>query len=166
MLKPIIGKTENVSRRMVKRVEAGSEGPICAIWPCTRCRALRMSTSQRKKTLISVEPRPVMERTLVMPGTTRIVCSSGRVTVSIWISIGANRDTRKIRLRENGNGQAENENDAGEREAQRDQQQRPAMRLDEVRQAPGHGSFSAFSPLPASFLPASPVLTWAPSGRL
>src|SRR5207253_326639 len=74
--------------------------------------------------------------------------------------LSADRNTRKIGLWKDGDGQAENENDAGEREAQHDQQQRPAMRLDEVRQAPGHGSFCAFSPLPAS-LPAPPVLTWA-----
>jgi len=47
-----------------------------------------MSTSQRKKTLISVEPRAVTDRMAVMPGTMRIASSMGRVTRSIWISTG------------------------------------------------------------------------------
>ena len=69
--------------------EGGREGVICEIRPCTRCRALRISTSQRKKTLISVEPRLVTERTFVIPGTRRMASSSGRVTVTICTSTGA-----------------------------------------------------------------------------
>ena len=48
-----------------------------------------MSTSQRKKTLISLDPRAVFDRTVVMPGTSRMASSIGRVTCSICMFTGA-----------------------------------------------------------------------------
>jgi hypothetical protein len=74
---------------MVKRASAGIDGMICEMRPCTMCSASRTSTSQRKKTLMSVPPRAVIERTVTMPGTVRMVSSSGRVTVSNCTSMGA-----------------------------------------------------------------------------
>ena len=94
-----MGKTEKVRRRVVNRVDGGRAGVISAIWPWTRCSAFWMSTSQRKNTLISVEPRPVTERRSVMPGTRRIACSIGRVTVSIWMSTGAMPFSARIEIR-------------------------------------------------------------------
>src|SRR6266702_1175052 len=67
--------------------------------PWTRCRAFRMSTSQRKNTLISVEPGALTERTLVIPGTSRIASSMGRVTVRAWTSTGAIPLSTRITIR-------------------------------------------------------------------
>ena len=98
-LNPIIGNTENVRRCTLNRASGGSVGMICAICPCTRCSAFRMSTSHRKNALISVAPRAVTLRTSVIPGTSRIACSIGRVTSSICMFTGAIPLSTRITIR-------------------------------------------------------------------
>ena len=108
-----------------------------------------MSTSQRKNTLISVDPRAVTERIVVIPGTMRMVSSMGRVTRSIWISTGVMPLSTRMTIRgksvcgENRDGQAEDERHPGECKRQDDDDHRPSVRLDELGEAAGHGFFSS-----------------------
>lgn len=61
-----------------------------------------MSTCQLKKTLISAEPRPVVERIVTEPGMSFIASSMGRVMIAIVSSAGitplSTRMTRRGKL--------------------------------------------------------------------
>ena len=137
-----------------------------------------MSTSQRKKTLISVAPRAVTERMVVTPGTMRMASSIGRVTrqhLNVhWRDavVHQNDNAREIRLREYRDRQAKHECDAGERKTEYDDYHRPRMRLDKLSKAVGHCFVSTRSrtcvpsgnPYPPSTITESPaftpLLTW------
>ncbi len=78
-----------------------------------------MSTFQVKKTLISAEPRPVIERIVETPRISFIASSIGRVMVAI-ISVGRHDavvDEKdhpgKVRLREDGRREGQGRVDAG-----------------------------------------------------
>ena len=116
-----------------------------------------MSTSQRKKTLISVDPRAVTERTVVMPGTRRMASSIGRVTVTS-LDVGRrdsvvdqDDDAGEIGLREDRDRQLEDEDQAGQRKGEHDENHRAAMRFHKVGNLGIH-------------FPASEIFTSVPSG--
>src|SRR5206468_4030564 len=87
-LTPIIGKAEKVSRQTVVLAVAGSVERIWERRLFTYNSDWIMFTCQLKKTLISAEPRPVVERTVTAPGMSFIASSMGRVMVAIISSAG------------------------------------------------------------------------------
>ena len=117
-LTPRMGKAENVSRRVVVLTVAGSVDRIWLKRASTWSSASTMSTFQVKKTLISAEPRPVVERMRSAPGISFIASSMGRVTVAIISSAGMTplstmMTTRgKVGLRKDRRGQVESGVDA------------------------------------------------------
>ncbi len=75
-------------RRVSTFVPAGSSGTICAVAAFTCSVADAMSVPQAKLTEISAEPRLVVERTPLTPGTLRMACSTGRVSIASVCSAG------------------------------------------------------------------------------
>ncbi len=84
----MIGNTVGSMRRVPTCVPGGSCGTICAVAALTWSVADAMSVPQSKLTEISAEPRLVVERTPLTPGTLRIACSIGRVTITSICSAG------------------------------------------------------------------------------
>ncbi len=83
-----MGKAEKVSRHTVVLAVAGREERIWERRLSTYSSDWIMSTRQLKKTLISAEPRPVVERTVMEPGISFIASSIGLVMVAIISSAG------------------------------------------------------------------------------
>ena len=83
MLRMKTGKTSGVRRSTVSSASAGSSLWISAIpfWTC--CSATTMLVAGSNCPEISAAPRMLRERTRLMPGTSMMACSIGRVTVSI-----------------------------------------------------------------------------------
>ena len=93
-------------RRTLKVTPAGRVADVRARLASVRCSARSMSVFQAKLTLMSAEPRLVVERRLRTPGTALIASSIGRVMVaSVW-SIG--RSPASIDTAMRGNGTAGN----------------------------------------------------------
>ena len=76
----MIGKTVASMRRTLSCVPEGSCGKICEMAELTCKVSLAISNPQLKLMEISAEPRLVVERTSVTPGTRRTASSTGRVT--------------------------------------------------------------------------------------
>ncbi len=85
---PVIGKTEKVKRNARVSTLAGRLDRTCARRARTCSSDWSMSTRQLKKTLTTLEPRPVLERTLSTPGASFIASSIGLVIVAIISSAG------------------------------------------------------------------------------
>jgi CTP-dependent riboflavin kinase len=87
-LYPRIGKVANVRRLVVIRAVEGSVCCTLLIALSTSCRVRNISTDQSKKRLTSAEPRLVVERTVVNPGTLLTASSMGFVIVTCICSTG------------------------------------------------------------------------------
>src|SRR6266481_4517861 len=81
----MIGNTAKVNRCVSNLAVGGSDDCVRATTASTRCSVKIMSEPQSKNKSTSAEPRLVIDRTLVNPGTLLTASSSGRVIVtSIW----------------------------------------------------------------------------------
>src|SRR5258706_12259611 len=85
---PVIGKTEKVKRNARVSTLAGRLDRTCARRARTCSSDWSMSTRQLKKTLTTLEPRPVLEGTLSTPGASFIASSIGLVIMAIISSAG------------------------------------------------------------------------------
>ncbi len=81
----MIGNTAKVKRCVSNLAVGGSEDCTRATTASTRCSVKIMSEPQARNRSTSAEPRLVIDRTLVNPGTLLTASSNGRVIVtSIW----------------------------------------------------------------------------------
>ncbi len=87
-LMPVIGKTENVRRNARASTVLGRLERTCARRLRTCSSVVSMSTFQLKKTLTTLEPRPVLDCMLTTPGASFIASSIGLVIVAIISSAG------------------------------------------------------------------------------
>src|SRR6478672_823453 len=96
---PMIGNAENVSRYELISTVEGSDERTSASRLITYSSDCVMSTRQSKNTLMSADPRPVVERMLTVPGTAFIASSMGRVMVAIISSAGITPLSMRITTR-------------------------------------------------------------------
>ena len=83
-----MGKVAKVRRLVVIFAVAGSVCCTLLRAESTSCRVRNMSMDQSKKRLTSAEPRLVVERTVVRPGTLLTASSMGLVMVTCICSTG------------------------------------------------------------------------------
>ena len=84
----MIGNVAKVKRLVVMRAEGGSVCSTFASAASTNCSDTTMSTCQSKNRLTSADPRLVVERTVISPGTEFTASSIGRVMVTSICSTG------------------------------------------------------------------------------
>ena len=94
-----MGKAEKVNRQTVVSADAGRDERICDRRESTYSSDWVMSTCQLKKTLISAEPRPVVDLTETEPGMSFMASSIGRVIVAIISSAGMTPLSTRITTR-------------------------------------------------------------------
>ena len=83
-----MGKVAKVKRLVVICAVAGNDWATLASAASVNCRVRNMSTFQSKKRLMSADPRLVVLRTVINPGTLLMASSIGLVMVTCICSTG------------------------------------------------------------------------------